>query len=250
MSDTKRFLPPIPPDHQVFETELEVAAIHLWKADAIAFGLGLNQSLEFEPEPTNSKDPNALRILGTWTLRDRSASRMIGYVPRTVAGRIAAGRFPVVARLKSIWMPDGDYIVVRFDVLGKKADKRRYDDIIPAEPYSRPNLPDSSLYAPFVPFRVHGGRVNHVGFYDSPHSLEVLCTGDLYSGHTPTVGEITCRKCNTRLPTFMKGKVVSACASCQMPLRIPRAYIGKAVACKSCGHQFRPSCLAVAPEQR
>lgn len=74
---------------QHYLTDLQPAGVHLRADDAKEFIHGLDQRLEFEREPLNPHDPNALAIYGVSTHRGQILRRKLGYLPAEIAADLA-----------------------------------------------------------------------------------------------------------------------------------------------------------------
>jgi hypothetical protein len=83
----------IPEGLQIFAERLEVAGVSFRKADATAFALSKDGWLEFEKEPGNSHDRNAIRIIGCSKGFLGTKRRFIGYVPKQFSKMIVEGGF-------------------------------------------------------------------------------------------------------------------------------------------------------------
>lgn len=111
---------PIPEGYQIYEEWLEVAGVHRRRADVIAFIKGRDPWLEFELEPTNRRDPNAIKVIGCTKGLFGPERRHIGYVPAELAARIAKTglRELVKPRLWKTYLGDDGYVEVGFQLLG------------------------------------------------------------------------------------------------------------------------------------
>ena len=132
----KRFLPDYPSELVIFETELEVAGLQYRKEAAIKFAEGHDQSLEWEREPENEHDQNAIRLVGVSKGFLSTNRQFLGYVPKDIAKRIVSGGFweQTSPRLRHISI-SGEYIHIHFDVLGPKSERSSY----------RPRNPENDL---------------------------------------------------------------------------------------------------------
>ncbi len=124
-----KFLPPIPKGMRIWCEAEQVAGLRYRIEAAQQFASGDNQSLTFQFEPTNSHDPNAIMVIGTFSRGNAWKSVHIGYVSAALAGEIAENVHAnaLVPRLKGIWWSaeDDDFLVVRFDLLGPKLPKKK-----------------------------------------------------------------------------------------------------------------------------
>lgn len=126
------FLPPIPKGFRIYAARLVVAGTQYRHDDARRFAKGSDQTLEFERDPSNPQDPNAIKVIGV----DQRERRFIGYVPRGEAEQIVASGLAgvVQGRLERIWRSDDGFIYVRFQVIGPWAMKEQYDDFLNNKP--------------------------------------------------------------------------------------------------------------------
>lgn len=127
-----------PDGFQNFEKEpLDVVGIQYRKDDAILFihDAAMEKGwLEFEPEPTNTHDPNAIRVIGC----TESTRRFVGYVPADIALQIAETGFSdrVIPLLYHVYLGEkGDgYCEISFQLLGPRGQKKVYEDFTPETP--------------------------------------------------------------------------------------------------------------------
>lgn len=88
MSDTEYITGPIPDGYQIYSEQFSIAGLHLRKYEAQSF-IGRNdRTLSLEPEPHNTKDPNAIKILGTSKGWFFTSTVVLGYVPKEIAAQI------------------------------------------------------------------------------------------------------------------------------------------------------------------
>ncbi len=128
MSSKQFHLPAIPDGFQIYEERLEVAGLAYRKRHALRFVRGREHRLEFEPEPSNRFDPNAIRVIGLWRGWFRARRALIGYVPKDVAAAIQETGFvdAVVPRLLKTFEGSSGFVEVQFQVLGPKGRKKEY----------------------------------------------------------------------------------------------------------------------------
>jgi len=123
---------PIPEGYQIYEERLEVAGLVYRKKDVARFIRGRRPRLEFEREPTNKHDPNAIKIIGiSESPLFGPRKRHIGYVPAEIAERIVAGGYwnRVLPRLLHTYLSDKGFVEVDFQLLGPRGGKRQYEDL-------------------------------------------------------------------------------------------------------------------------
>jgi hypothetical protein len=130
-------LPEIPDGFQIFEERLEVAGVKYQLDEARAFAAGRDLTLEFEREPENPLDKNAIKIIGRRKTVFGSKHHFIGYVPSDVAAAIVEGHFydRVAPRLLKTYIGDSGYVEILFQVLGPKGQRLKYKK---ADPESLP----------------------------------------------------------------------------------------------------------------
>lgn len=124
---------PIPTGFRIYEDRLDVMGITQRKKDALAFARGKHHSLTLEREPDNQADSNAIKIIGHWSGWWLKHSRMLGYVPKEVASRIASADVSAVvaARLLKTYASAGDFVEVQFQIVGPTDDFTRYAGLSP-----------------------------------------------------------------------------------------------------------------------
>jgi hypothetical protein len=106
----------------LYENE-EVAGVQYRIENAMKFASGSDRHLEFELEPGNQHDPNAIKVIGCFANRWGKECRLhIGYVPRHMAKRLKVRRLNQHAApvLRNIWWGGyrRDVIYIRFDIIG------------------------------------------------------------------------------------------------------------------------------------
>lgn len=128
MPDRKYYLPEIPPGYQIFEDGLEVAGIGYRRSEARKFATGRDLSLEFQRDPENQHDPDAIKVIGCRRGFFGTKKHFIGYVPREVAAAIVVGGYyeQVAPRLLKTYVGDSGFVEVLFQVLGPKGQRLKY----------------------------------------------------------------------------------------------------------------------------
>lgn len=119
---------PIPEGFRIFHDRVDLPGLQHHRANVVAFCRAQNQSIEFEPDPSNVHDPNAIRLIGGWKGWLFEKRRLIGFVPRDIAAKIA--RSGLIAELrprliKTYAGTDG-YAEVMFQVIGPKEKFEEY----------------------------------------------------------------------------------------------------------------------------
>ena len=128
----KNFLPPIPKGYQIYADALPIAGLQYRKDEALKFAKSSNQELSFEREPTNEHDPNAIKLIGL----SSSTKYFLGYLPKELSEQIATTGLTesVKARLVRIYVGSDDYLDIQYQVIGPKADKKRFDEFLSNQP--------------------------------------------------------------------------------------------------------------------
>lgn len=123
MTKADYHLPPIPDGFQIYEERLEVAGLAQRKVDAARFARGKQKALEWEPEPGNRYDKNAVRLFGCHKGLFRMKRTLLGYVPKEVAKKIVERGLIADAqpRLLKTYVSDGGFVEILFQVVGPKA---------------------------------------------------------------------------------------------------------------------------------
>lgn len=120
---------PIPEGYQIYDEWLTVAGVQHRRAEVAAFIKGRQPWLEFELEPSNRHDPNAIKVIGCNRGLLGPKRRHLGYVPAEVAERIARGGFRglVRPRLWKTYLGDSGFVEVGFQLLGPVGRKHEYE---------------------------------------------------------------------------------------------------------------------------
>lgn len=105
---------------RIYEERLSVMGVFMRKSDVKAFCKGSNLALQFEPEPSNKHDPNAIRVIGWWDGWFGRKSAMLGYVPAEHAAKLSALGLvdQVRPRLLKTYVGTDDFVEVLFQILG------------------------------------------------------------------------------------------------------------------------------------
>lgn len=133
MSVAQYHLPEILEGLQIFEERLEVAGVQYRRDDAHAFANGQNLSLEFEREPNNTHDQNAIKLIGCRHGYFGVKRHFIGYVPSNVAADIVErGYYEKVApRLLKTYVGENGFVEILFQVLGPRGERLKYKRVDP-----------------------------------------------------------------------------------------------------------------------
>lgn len=122
MAISKRFLPPIPENYQIFWGDVEVVGVQHYREDTIAFINGKDPKMEIVPESGNGHDPNAIIVFGITKGFFGAKKRKIGYIPAEISKIIAEeSLFSVIyPRLRNLYLSDTGFCIVQFDLIGPK----------------------------------------------------------------------------------------------------------------------------------
>jgi hypothetical protein len=128
---SQNFSPDSPINSSVYQTTL-VSGIFFRRSDVRGFFAGLDHRLEFEREPSNKHDKNAIKVIGI-SSRKRF---FIGYVPKDYARQIVdAGLDGIVhPRLRRIFCNSQDFYEVRFEIVGPSKLRKQYQDALNNKP--------------------------------------------------------------------------------------------------------------------
>ena len=112
---------PIPAGFQIYEERLEAAGVQFYKAQATAFARN-GGALEFQREPHNPHDANAIALVGCYKGWFSLKREVIGHVPKEVAAQLAKSGLAaqVRPRLLKTWIGDTGYVEIMFQIIGPK----------------------------------------------------------------------------------------------------------------------------------
>lgn len=117
----------IPDGFQIYDERLEVAGIQHRRDVAAQFVNQTNQWLEFESEPLNRYDQNAIKILGCYHKNNETSKLHVGYVPAGIAKQITNfSAAECKARLLKTYISERGYVEILFQVLGPKGRIEEY----------------------------------------------------------------------------------------------------------------------------
>lgn len=117
----------IPDGFRIYDERLEVAGIQHRRDAAAQFVNQTNLWLEFESEPLNSYDPNAIKILGCYQQNNENIKLHVGYVPASIAKQITNfSADECKARLLKTYIGESGYVEILFQVLGPKERIQEY----------------------------------------------------------------------------------------------------------------------------
>jgi hypothetical protein len=117
-SVSERFSGGIPTGYQIYLHQPVLAGVQFRKADAIDFAQGADHSIEFERDPANEHDANAIKVIGISSGRRHH----IGFLPAEDAKTIVKRGFEsgVIPRLRNIYLSDSGWLNIEYDVLIQK----------------------------------------------------------------------------------------------------------------------------------
>lgn len=127
MQEVISFLPPIQVGYEIYYENLEIEGIEDRQTTVWQFIQGSNQLLDWEQEPSNPKDPNAIKIIGVSEQIFSTKHELLGYIPGDVAKHIvSSGLWPFLQlRLDCIYIAKQGFIAIRFQILGPIRTKKR-----------------------------------------------------------------------------------------------------------------------------
>lgn len=136
----------LPEGSSLWRSEEEVAGIQYHLAAAIAFSKGDGKRLEFQRDPRNAHDQNAIIILGIYEYGSRRVSVQIGFVSADLARLIATYEHgsQLSPRLRLIWRGDQNesYFLIKYDILlnAHSASNETHPGVPPTESFVRDNF--------------------------------------------------------------------------------------------------------------
>lgn len=111
-----RFQPTIPPDFELQGGTIRVAGSHHRRNACIRFSRGTNLTIQFQPEPENKFDPNAIAIIGQFGEASKTYRTKLGYVPKNLAAELTRSQIHCIPRLRLIQI-EPRWIGIEFDIL-------------------------------------------------------------------------------------------------------------------------------------
>lgn len=117
----------IPAGFEIYDERLEVAGIQHRRDAAAKFVEQAIQWVEFESEPLNNFDSNAMKILGCYQQDNDVKKLHVGYVPARIAKQINS--FSVnecIPRLLKTYIGNSGYVEILIQVLGPKGRIEEY----------------------------------------------------------------------------------------------------------------------------
>ncbi len=128
MADVQDFRPSIPRGYRAYEDWLEVSGVQHHRAATRRFLAGDDPTLEFELEPGNLVDPNAIKVVGISTVRGKAKRYHLGYVERDAAAAWAASGLARQMRplLLRTYVGDSGFIAIRYIPVGPQRQEEAY----------------------------------------------------------------------------------------------------------------------------
>lgn len=123
-----------PLGYQIFMERIHVAGTSHRKKEVIEFANSQNSTIEFERDPQNRYDKNAIKIIGLSVIARNVKRWHLGYVPKELAAAIIEGGYynEIKLRLSRTYIGKDGKVSVQFQVLGQKGKKnefwRNYDE--------------------------------------------------------------------------------------------------------------------------
>lgn len=112
---------PLPVGYKILVEFAEVAGVHHRRENGVAFCRASGQSLDWEREPDNPHDANAIAIYGCWRTWLGPRRVKIGYVARDLAANLAsASLVELLPRLHKTYLGADDYLDITYQVIGPK----------------------------------------------------------------------------------------------------------------------------------
>jgi len=130
---------PIPAGFRIYEEGIAIAGLDQHAQAARDFCKADDPRLEFAPEPQNAHDKTAIAIIGTWRSWFARKPGKLGYVPRDIAGRLAAVNLASTVRprlLKTYLGPDA-FVDIEFQIVGPADRFRDYRPITEEDPMTQ-----------------------------------------------------------------------------------------------------------------
>ena len=112
---------PIPDGHEIYQHEIGVVWVSLFKAYALDFVEGRSQAIKFVTEPDNPVDPNAIAVWGMWvSTRGGHNQAPLGYVPAPMAKFITDKGIvkSVLPRLEYFFRSKTGYVEILYQITG------------------------------------------------------------------------------------------------------------------------------------
>lgn len=118
----------IPECFVIYEPRLDVQGIQFRKEAAHAFAQTDSGWLEFERDPDNQHDPNAIRIIGCTSGLLSTKRRFIGFVQKDIARLLVDLMLTaeVRPRLLKTYVGSGGYVEIQYQIVGPVNRKREY----------------------------------------------------------------------------------------------------------------------------
>jgi hypothetical protein len=134
----------IPDGYQIYEERLPIHGITFRKENALSFINSNSNELEFEREPLNEHDANAIKVIGIIKKLFGKKRLHLGYVPRELAEKIVSANFDtlILPRLHKTYVGQDDYVEIDFQILGPKG--RLYE-------YNPPSVENAENVSDYVP---------------------------------------------------------------------------------------------------
>lgn len=121
----------IPVGYQIYYDNVDVSGVCFRRESAVKFINQTTKWVEFESEPLNKYDSNAIKILGCYQLDNEHVTKLhVGYVPANIAKKI--NNFSIsecMPRLLKTYIGRDDYAEIMIQILGPKAKIREFEQL-------------------------------------------------------------------------------------------------------------------------
>jgi len=123
-----RYTPPYADNLQIFVPQVRTAGLQHYKSALLKFAGCGNPYLEFEQEPQNPHDPNAIKVMGKAKGLFGTKAYFLGYVPAELAKQIIEGGYynRVSPRIRYLRISAEGWLDLEFDLLGPKGEKKSF----------------------------------------------------------------------------------------------------------------------------
>ncbi len=127
---------PVPEGFRIYLNYLPIMGLAKRKGDAAKFCKGSGRELTLEPEPGNTHDPNAIKVVGSWKGWFGRKARHLGYVPAEHAAKLVALGLSrqIRARLLKTYLGADGFVEIEFQIIGPKKSYEQFQPRRPATP--------------------------------------------------------------------------------------------------------------------
>lgn len=120
----RSLLTPLPKGFQIYSDGDRPAGMQHYKANAATFVQSEAQRIELEPEPSNTHDKNAIKVIGVCA----AGVFHIGYLPADLAAQLyRAGLVSLVrGRLDRVYQGTDGYLEIKYQVIGPRSEMAKF----------------------------------------------------------------------------------------------------------------------------